>query len=93
MNRAQALRARLDTRSWVMERRKRTRELIELGGLVQKSGLAERISDDRAALLGALLTLVESLDDDRDADLLLLWRRRGKRAFELGTVPKATEAP
>jgi hypothetical protein len=76
-----------------MERRKRTRELIELGGLVQKSGLAELMSDDRAALLGALLTLVESLDDDRGADLLLLWRRRGKRAFEIGAGPKATEAP
>lgn len=76
-----------------MERRKRTRELIELGGLVQKSGLAERISDDRAALLGAFLTLVESLDDDRSADLLSLWRRRGKHAFEMGAVPKTTEAP
>lgn len=76
-----------------MERRKRTRELIELGGLVQKSGLAERIRDDRAALLGALLTLVESLDDDRSTDLLSLWRRRGKRAFELGTVAKPTEVP
>lgn len=76
-----------------MERRKRTRELIELGGLVQKSGLAERIRDDRAALLGAFLTLVESLDDDRGADLLLLWRRRGKRAFEMGAPPEPTEAP
>ena len=74
-----------------MERRKRTRDLIELGGLVQKSGLAERIQDDRAALLGALLTLVESLEDDNGADLLMLWRRRGKRAFEMGTLPKAPE--
>ena len=74
-----------------MERRKRTRDLIELGGLVQKSGLAERIQDDRAALLGALLTLVESLEDDNGADLLMLWRRRGKRAFEVGTQPKAPE--
>lgn len=74
-----------------MERRKRTRDLIELGGLVQKSGLAERIREDRAALLGAFLTLVESLDNDKGADLLMLWRRRGKRAFEMGTQPKAPE--
>jgi Conjugal transfer protein TraD len=33
-NRQQAARARYDMRNWQIERRKRTRHLIELGGLV-----------------------------------------------------------
>ncbi len=37
-NRHQAARARHDMRSWQVERRKRTRHLIELGGLVVKVG-------------------------------------------------------
>lgn len=69
-----------------MERRKRTRELIELGGLVQKSGLQERLLDDRATILGAFLTLVQELDEGSEAELSALWRRRGKRAFESGAA-------
>jgi hypothetical protein len=34
-------RARADTRAWMQDRRARTRRLIELGGLVQKSGLPQ----------------------------------------------------
>lgn len=69
-----------------MERRKRTRELIELGGLVQKSGLQDRLVDDRATILGALMTLVQELDEGSEAELSALWRRRGKRAFEIGAA-------
>lgn len=65
-----------------MERRERTHHLIELGGLVQKSGLVELTGDDRAMLYGALLTLVEGLGGEDRAHVLALWRRRGKRAFE-----------
>jgi hypothetical protein len=36
-NRQQAARARHDMRAWQVERRKRTRHLIELGGLVVKA--------------------------------------------------------
>ena len=36
-NRHQAVRARHDMRTWQVERRKRTRHLIELGGLVVKA--------------------------------------------------------
>lgn len=65
-----------------MERRERTHRLIELGGLVQKSGLADAVGDDRATLYGALLALTETLSPaDRQATLAL-WRRRGQRAFE-----------
>lgn len=39
------------------KRRERTRHIIELGGLVQKSGLVELTNDDRALLYGAFLEL------------------------------------
>ena len=35
-----------------MQRRERTRHLIELGGLVQKAGLVDLADDDRATLYG-----------------------------------------
>ena len=65
-----------------MARRERTHHLIELGGLVQKSGLVELTGDDRAMLYGAFLTLVDGLGGDEGEHVLALWRRRGKRAFE-----------
>ncbi|MGB6634600.1 MAG: conjugal transfer protein TraD, partial [Bradyrhizobium sp.] len=42
-------------RTWQVERRKRTRHLIELGGLVVKAGIVDLTGDDRAIILGALL--------------------------------------
>jgi hypothetical protein len=42
------LRARHDMRIWRVERRKRTRHLIELGGLVVKAGVVDLTGDDRA---------------------------------------------
>ena len=79
--------AREDKREWVQNRRARTRQLIELGGLVQKAGLVELTDDDRATLLGAFLELASQLrnGDDQDttpAELVKRWRRRGLRAFE-----------
>ena len=65
-----------------MERRERTRHLIELGGLVQKSGLVELAGDDRATLYGAMLDLAARAGDDDGANALALWKRRGKRAFD-----------
>ena len=44
LRRAEAARARTDTRTWMQDRRARTRRLIELGGLVQKSGLPARLA-------------------------------------------------
>ena len=41
VRRAEAVAARTDTRAWMVQRRERTRHLIELGGLVQKAGLVE----------------------------------------------------
>ena len=65
-----------------MERRERTRHLIELGGLVQKSGLVELAGDDRATLYGAMLDLAGRAGGDDSANALALWKRRGKRAFD-----------
>src|SRR3546814_5676687 len=47
-HRVEAAKRRTDTRGWVVQRRERTRHLIELGGLVQKAGRVELSDDDRA---------------------------------------------
>lgn len=65
-----------------MKRRERTRQLIELGGLVAKAGLIEQTDDDRAVILGALAEIAAKLRSDNREQALLLWRRRGKRMFE-----------
>jgi hypothetical protein len=87
LNRVHADQARSDTRSWMGERRERTRHLIELGGLVQKSGLVDLLKDDRATIFGALLELVgklrgEGLPEEENAGVKALWRRRGLNAFD-----------
>ena len=81
-HRLEAQRARGDTRAWVMNRRARTRHLIELGGLVVKAGLVELASDDRALLLGAFLELDDTLASENREQTVALWRRRGSRAFK-----------
>ncbi len=65
-----------------MRRRERTRQLIELGGLVVKAGLVELTDDDRAVILGLMVECAAALQSDRREQVLTLWRRRGKRAFE-----------
>lgn len=65
-----------------MARRERTRHLIELGGLVQKAGLVELADDDRATLYGAMLDLAARAQRDDGDNVLALWKRRGKRAFD-----------
>ena len=81
-NRLQAKRARHDTRGWQVKRRERTRQLIELGGLVAKAELIELTGDDRAVILGLLIEAAAKLRGAEREQQLLLWRRRGKRAFE-----------
>ena len=81
-NRWQAKRARHDTRAWQVKRRERTRQLIELGGLIAKADLIELTGDDRAVILGLLVEAGAKLRDKDRERQLLLWRRRGKRAFE-----------
>lgn len=66
-----------------MKRRERTRQLIELGGLVAKSELVELTGDDRAAIFGLLVEGAATLRSEHRERTLALWRRRGKRAFEV----------
>jgi hypothetical protein len=79
--------ARHDTRVWQVKRRERTRHLIELGGLVVKSGLMELAGDDRAIILGALVDAVARVRSGDAEQQLLLWHRRGKRAFAASALP------
>ena len=98
-NRLNLARARHDTRDWAQERRARTRQLIELGGLVQKAGLTELLDDDRATLFGALLDIAGRLQPQEDgrqegkaetpADLKARWRRRGLHAFDADNATAA----
>ncbi len=86
-SRLERAQARDDTRQWVQDRRARTRQLIELGGLVQKAGLVELLEDDRATMLGALLAIADQLQDHGQAEedpgsLKARWRRRGMRSFD-----------
>ena len=82
IRRAESTRARTDTRAWAMQRRERTRHLIELGGLVQKAGLVDLTDDDRATILGGLLELADRLQSEGGEALREVFRRRGRRAFE-----------
>ena len=52
-----------------MQRRERTRHLIELGGLIQKAGLVDLTDDDRATILGGLLGLADMLQGEGGAAL------------------------
>ena len=69
-------------RAWQVERRKRTRLLIELGGLVVKARIVELTGDDRATILGALLWMADKLQSEQSAEARKLWAAKGKQAFE-----------
>ncbi|MEH3117227.1 MAG: conjugal transfer protein TraD [Methylorubrum populi] len=77
-NRHQAQRARHDMRSWQVERRKRTRHLIELGGLVVKAGVAQLARDDRVMIYGALLWMADKLNSEDGERARELWTRMGR---------------
>ena len=68
-----------------MKRRERTRHLIELGGLVQKSGLVDLTGDDSAVLYGAFLDIASMLQGENREPRMTLWRRLGSRAFKSDT--------
>ncbi len=81
-NRHQGAWARHDMRTWQVERRRRTRHLIELGGLVIKAGIVDLTGDDRAVICGALLWMADKLQSDERDKALALWAAKGKQAFE-----------
>lgn len=69
-------------RTWQIERRKRTRHLIELGGLVVKAGVVELTGDDRAMIYGAMIWVAEKLTSDEREKALARWAAMGKQAFD-----------
>lgn len=77
-------------RTWQVERRKRTRHLIELGGLVVKARVVELTGDDRVMIYGALLWIATKHKSDEGDRAREIWARMGKRGFEAdqkGDVP------
>jgi hypothetical protein len=68
-------------RSWQIERRKRTRHLIELGGLLVKAGIVELTGDDRVIIFGALLWMADKLRSEGGEHARAVWTAKGKRAF------------
>jgi hypothetical protein len=69
-------------RDWQVERRQRTRHLIELGGLIVKAGVVDLTGDDRAMIYGALLWVAQKLKSDQGDYARSLWAEKGKQAFE-----------
>jgi hypothetical protein len=69
-------------RTWQVERRKRTRHLIELGGLVVKARIADLTGDNRVTILGALLWMADKLQSDQGEQARELWTAKGEQAFE-----------
>lgn len=69
-------------RTWQVERRKRTRHLIELGGLVVKAGIVELTGDDRAMIFGAMIWIAEKLKSEDGERARELWAGKGKEAFD-----------
>ncbi|MBR1158107.1 conjugal transfer protein TraD [Bradyrhizobium elkanii] len=68
-------------RTWQIERRKRTRRLIELGGLIVKAGIVDLTGDDRAIILGAMLWMADKLKSEQGEQARKLWAERGKQGF------------
>ena len=75
-------------RTWQIERRKRTRHLIELGGLVVKARVVDLTGDDRATILGALLWMADKLQSDQGEQARVLWAAKGKQAFEADSATR-----
>lgn len=63
-------------RTWQVERRRRTRHLIELGGLVVKAGIVDLTGDDRAMIYGALLWMADKLQGEQEEQTRSLWKAK-----------------
>ena len=73
-------------------RKARTRTMIQLGGLIEKSGLLDDLNltpgddlqrdpdcfDSAAILMGALCELLQNFNTEDEPAQKILWRERGK---------------
>ena len=83
-------------RAWQVERRKRTRHLIELGGLVVKAGIVDLTGDDRAMIYGALIWMADKLQSEDGEHARDTWTKLGKMGFEMdrpASVHDRTQPP
>ncbi|HML91731.1 conjugal transfer protein TraD [Methyloceanibacter sp.] len=78
-------------RAWQIERRKRTRHLIELGGLVVKAGIVDLTGDDRAMIYGALIWIADKLNSEDGEHARGVWTRLGTVALK--KTAKNAQAP
>jgi hypothetical protein len=69
-------------RTWQVERRKRTRHLIELGGLVVNAGIVDLTGDDRTTIYGAMLWMADKLQSEDGERARGVWKKLGRMAFE-----------
>lgn len=67
-------------RTWQVERSKRARHLIKLGGLVVNAGIADLAGDDRATIYGALLWMADKLKSEQGEHARALWTAKEKQA-------------
>jgi hypothetical protein len=77
-------------RAWQIERRRRTRHLIELGGLIVKARLVDITGDDRAIIFGALLWMADKLKSNQGEQARALWAAKGEEAFALDRAADAS---
>ena len=70
-------------RTWQVERRKRTRHLIELGSLMVKAGIVDLTGDDRTMIYGAMIWMADKLNSEDGERARELWAEKGKKAFEV----------
>ncbi|MDR5655344.1 conjugal transfer protein TraD [Ruixingdingia sedimenti] len=82
-------------RIWQVERRKRTRHLIQLGGLVVKAGIVDLTGDDRTMIYGAMIWMADKLNSEDGERARELWAGKGKEAFaaEQETTTPTTAHP
>jgi hypothetical protein len=69
-------------RTWQIERRKRTRHLIELGGLIVKAGIVDLTGDNRAMIYGAMIWIADKLNSEGGDHARDTWTKLGKMGFE-----------
>ena len=66
-----------------VERRRRTRHLIELGGLVVKAGIVDLTGDDRAMIYGAMIWMAEQRTSEDGVHARDTWTKLGKMGCEM----------
>lgn len=76
-------------RTWQVERRKRTRHLIELGGLVVKAGIVDLTGDDRTMIFGVLIWAAEKLQGEGGEHARGVWIKLGRMAFDADDTEQA----